>query len=77
MQMCRYLKYILGAGIGSVLAGMGFDHLGGHQTYLYASILAGGSVVVSVLFSLCIQLRKRNFKVTSSTETKSPVVTLS
>ncbi|XP_071044615.1 major facilitator superfamily domain-containing protein 6-like [Parasteatoda tepidariorum] len=42
----------LGAGVGCVLAGIGFDSLGGHSTFFYFSMLAFGSTILSICNTL-------------------------
>ncbi|GIY42697.1 major facilitator superfamily domain-containing protein 6 [Caerostris extrusa] len=43
----------LGAGLGCVLAGIGFDLLGGHETFFRASLFSGCGAVVSIFLHLC------------------------
>ncbi|GFY79316.1 major facilitator superfamily domain-containing protein 6 [Trichonephila inaurata madagascariensis] len=48
----------LGAGLGCVLAGIGFDTFGGHKTFLFASIFAGSGMVLSIILHLCVRKQK-------------------
>ncbi|GFQ65620.1 major facilitator superfamily domain-containing protein 6 [Trichonephila clavata] len=48
----------LGAGLGCVLAGIGFDTFGGHKTFLFASIFAGSGMVLSIVLHLCVRKQK-------------------
>ncbi|CAL1290549.1 unnamed protein product [Larinioides sclopetarius] len=59
----------IGAGIGCVLAGIGFDSLGGHKTFLWVSIFSGCGTVLSIILHLCIRCQKGSINVTSSTDT--------
>ncbi|GIY14161.1 MFS_1_like domain-containing protein [Caerostris darwini] len=45
----------LGAGLGCVLAGLGFDYLGGHRTFLFVGIFCGVGFVVSVVLFFFIR----------------------
>ncbi|XP_015930425.1 major facilitator superfamily domain-containing protein 6 [Parasteatoda tepidariorum] len=58
----------LGAGIGCVLAGIGFDTLGGHWTFFYFSMFAFGST----LLNICSTLLVRNFYTTANPEPSPP-----
>ncbi|GBM75614.1 Major facilitator superfamily domain-containing protein 6 [Araneus ventricosus] len=57
----------LGVGIGCVVAGLGFDSIGGHRTFLYTSIYAGCAMVLSIILHLLIRTQKRSIAVTTST----------
>ncbi|KAF8791090.1 uncharacterized protein LOC129959918 [Argiope bruennichi] len=54
----------LGAGIGCVVAGLGFDNLGGHSTFFFLSIFASCSMIFSIILHFCIRGRKGSFDVT-------------
>ncbi|GFU15727.1 major facilitator superfamily domain-containing protein 6 [Nephila pilipes] len=58
----------LGAGLGCVLAGLGFDTLGGHKTFLFASIFAGSGMVLSIILHLCVRKQKGAINVSSPTQ---------
>ncbi|GBM75613.1 hypothetical protein AVEN_101306-1 [Araneus ventricosus] len=57
----------VGVGIGCVIAGLGFDSIGGHRTFLYTSIYAGCATVLSIILHLLIRKQKRSITVTTST----------
>ncbi|KAG8179139.1 hypothetical protein JTE90_015329 [Oedothorax gibbosus] len=42
----------LGSGLGCVVAGLGFDGIGGHQTFFYASIFFGCGMLVNIALTL-------------------------
>ncbi|KAF8767068.1 Major facilitator superfamily like protein [Argiope bruennichi] len=54
----------LGASIGCVLAGIGFDHLGGHETFFIAGIffVFGFAISLFLLFFV-IQKQKRTYRI--------------
>ncbi|XP_055948240.1 major facilitator superfamily domain-containing protein 6-like protein B isoform X2 [Argiope bruennichi] len=54
----------IGAGIGCVLAGIGFDILGGHKTFLWVSIFSGCGTALSLILHLCIRCKKGSIVVT-------------
>ncbi|KAF8767099.1 Major facilitator superfamily domain-containing [Argiope bruennichi] len=54
----------LGVGIGCIIAGLGFDSIGGHRTFLYTSIYAGCATILSVILHLLIRKQKRSFILT-------------
>ncbi|GBM75618.1 Major facilitator superfamily domain-containing protein 6 [Araneus ventricosus] len=56
----------LGVGIGCVVAGLGFDSIGGHRTFLYISIYSGCATVLSIILHLLVRKQKRCFAVTTS-----------
>ncbi|GBM65313.1 Major facilitator superfamily domain-containing protein 6 [Araneus ventricosus] len=54
----------LGASIGCVFAGIGFDHMGGHETFFIAGIFFVFGFVISLfLFFFIIQKQKRTFQI--------------
>ncbi|CAL1293694.1 unnamed protein product [Larinioides sclopetarius] len=57
----------LGVGIGCIVAGLGFDSLGGHRTFLYTSIYAGCAMILSVILHLLVRKQKRSFSVSPTT----------
>ncbi|GBM30136.1 Major facilitator superfamily domain-containing protein 6 [Araneus ventricosus] len=59
----------LGAGIGCVVAGLGFDSLGGHNTFFFLSVFAGCGMILSIILHLCIRGRKGSIDVTPSERT--------
>ncbi|XP_055930126.1 major facilitator superfamily domain-containing protein 6-like isoform X2 [Argiope bruennichi] len=48
----------LGAGIGCIVAGLGFDNLGGHTTFFYLSVFAGFGMVLSIILHFFIRRQK-------------------
>ncbi|CAL1300362.1 unnamed protein product [Larinioides sclopetarius] len=59
----------LGAGIGCVIAGLGFDSFGGHNTFFFLSVFAGCSMILSIILHLCIRGRKGSIDLTPSQNT--------
>ncbi|KAG8179142.1 hypothetical protein JTE90_015332 [Oedothorax gibbosus] len=56
----------LGGGLGCVIAGLGFDAIGGHQTFFYASIFFGCGMLVNIALTLLISRQRKSFDVTIS-----------
>ncbi|CAL1300363.1 unnamed protein product [Larinioides sclopetarius] len=57
------------AGIGCVIAGLGFDSFGGHNTFFFLSVFAGCSMILSIILHLCIRGRKGSIDLTPSQNT--------
>ncbi|XP_035227671.1 major facilitator superfamily domain-containing protein 6-A-like [Stegodyphus dumicola] len=55
----------LGAGLGCVIAGIGFDYLGAHRTFFYAGIFTGCGMLINIAFTIMLQRRKKVINVTS------------
>ncbi|GFS49996.1 major facilitator superfamily domain-containing protein 6 [Trichonephila clavipes] len=65
----------LGAGLGCVLAGIGFDYIGGHRTFFFASMLSAFGLVLSVLmYFLIIRRKEGTMQVTPSSNSKQCIV---
>ncbi|XP_055949588.1 uncharacterized protein LOC129983910 [Argiope bruennichi] len=60
----------LGAGVGCVVAGVGFDNLGGHTTFFILSMFAGCSMILSIILNLSFRRQKGSINVTSSQSIK-------
>ncbi|XP_021003139.3 major facilitator superfamily domain-containing protein 6-like [Parasteatoda tepidariorum] len=59
----------LGAGLGCILGGIGFDYLGGQVTFFYLSLLAFGSTFLSVCGTLFVsKLNVVNTDISSSSK---------
>ncbi|CAL1300364.1 unnamed protein product, partial [Larinioides sclopetarius] len=61
--------HVAGAGIGCVIAGLGFDSFGGHNTFFFLSVFAGCSMILSIILHLCIRGRKGSIDLTPSQNT--------
>ncbi|CAL1300367.1 unnamed protein product [Larinioides sclopetarius] len=55
----------LGAGIGCIVAGFGFDNLGGHSTFFFLSVFSGCGTILSIILHLCIRRRKDSYDMTT------------
>ncbi|KFM67349.1 Major facilitator superfamily domain-containing protein 6, partial [Stegodyphus mimosarum] len=55
----------LGAGLGCVIAGIGFDYLGAHRTFFCAGIFTGCGMLINIAFTIMLQRRKKVVNVTS------------
>ncbi|KAG8179138.1 hypothetical protein JTE90_015328 [Oedothorax gibbosus] len=56
----------LGGGLGCVIAGLGFDAIGGHQTFFYVSIFFGCGMLVNIALTLLISRQRQSVDVTLS-----------
>ncbi|GBM30138.1 Major facilitator superfamily domain-containing protein 6 [Araneus ventricosus] len=59
----------LGAGIGCIVAGLGFDNFGGHNTFFFLSVFSGCGMILSIILHLCIRGLKGSYDVTTSLHT--------
>ncbi|GFQ87223.1 major facilitator superfamily domain-containing protein 6 [Trichonephila clavata] len=61
----------LGAGLGCVLAGIGFDYIGGHQTFFFASMFSAFGLVLSVImYFFIIRRNEGKMQVTPPSNSK-------
>ncbi|GFY69294.1 major facilitator superfamily domain-containing protein 6 [Trichonephila inaurata madagascariensis] len=51
----------LGSGIGNIVAGIGFDYLGGHDMFFYTGVFFGCSAAISIAFTF-IARNKKNYQ---------------
>ncbi|GFS84183.1 major facilitator superfamily domain-containing protein 6 [Nephila pilipes] len=58
----------LGAGLGCVLAGIGFDRMGGHKTFFLAGIFSACGVVINFVCYLWIWRQKGSINVTPAVD---------
>ncbi|CAL1290973.1 unnamed protein product [Larinioides sclopetarius] len=58
----------LGAGLGCVLAGIGFDYFGGHETFFAASMFCACGFIISLILFLTIIRQKKADDVTATNQ---------
>ncbi|GBM75620.1 hypothetical protein AVEN_101312-1 [Araneus ventricosus] len=56
----------VGVGIGCIVAGIGFDTVGGRRTLLYMSMFSGCAVILSMVLHFFVRLQKGSINVTAS-----------
>ncbi|CAL1300366.1 unnamed protein product [Larinioides sclopetarius] len=61
----HFFLFVGGAGIGCIVAGFGFDNLGGHSTFFFLSVFSGCGTILSIILHLCIRRRKDSYDMTT------------
>ncbi|XP_055936438.1 major facilitator superfamily domain-containing protein 6-A-like [Argiope bruennichi] len=60
----------LGAGLGCVLSGIGFDYIGGRETFFAASMFCGCGFIISIVLFITIIRQKRAEEITATSHTR-------